>query len=118
MDETILKLLNPDFEHYFRYVDDMVILTESKEKADFIYNEIKKSLGTLGLELSIGHKNLRGRVSDLKYKIIGQDIQKYFIDGIDESTTPSRVVNRALEMLDNMFRDEIYNVNVKQLPFI
>ncbi|PGO98155.1 hypothetical protein CN996_25020 [Bacillus cereus] len=115
VDEAISKELNKDYEHYFRYVDDMVIIVENEETANRIYNIVESVLGTLSLDLNMD-KILKGKVSDLKHQIIGQDINKYFIDGIDE-TTPKRVLNKAVAVLDRMFKDELDNVNIKQLPF-
>jgi Reverse transcriptase (RNA-dependent DNA polymerase) len=118
LDESILSLLTTDFEHYFRYVDDMVLLIESKEKLEDILIEIKKCLATLGLKLNTSsEKFLKGKVSELKYQIIGQDLEKYFIDGVDEKSTPIKVVNKAVSMVDKMFREGMASENFKQLPF-
>ncbi|WP_148359071.1 reverse transcriptase domain-containing protein [Peribacillus simplex] len=115
LDQLIINHINDGFEHYFRYVDDMVLVLETKEKAEKLFNLIKNHLGKY--DLMLNDKIMSGKVSELKYKIINQDLEKYFIDGIDEKTAPKLVVDKALGMLNRMFRNPTDNINIKQLPF-
>lgn len=115
LDNIILKLLNDGFEHYFRYVDDMVIILESKEKAEQIMFILNQYLNSRSLNLN--NKVVAGYVRDLKYDIITQDLQKYFIDGLDNTTTPSKIIEKAIHVLNRMFKDSDENVIVKNLPF-
>ncbi|WP_057776274.1 TOTE conflict system archaeo-eukaryotic primase domain-containing protein [Cytobacillus dafuensis] len=115
LDRLINSKLIEGFEHYFRYVDDLVIVLETKEKAEELFNLIKTHLGTRDLELN--HKVKKGYVSDLKYDVISQDLEKYFIDGIDEATAPKKVIDKAITLLNKMFRNQEENINIKHLPF-
>lgn len=56
-------------------------------------------------------------VKDLKHEIVNQDLEKYFIDGIDEATTPKKVINKATKLLNKMLKKDSDELNIKQLPF-
>ena len=115
LDELILKQIGEGFEHYFRYVDDLVIILETKEKADDLFNQIKTQLGIR--DLNLNNKVKKGYISELKFDIISQDMEKYFIDGIDETTAPKRVIDKAISMLNAMFRNQDEEINIKHMPF-
>lgn len=119
IDCKIKSLIDNDTEFYFRYVDDIVLLIENKEKADKILSEIRNKVKLLDLELN-SNKCLFDKVRNIKYEVISDDLQKYFIDGIDEET-PEFVKNKAKEMLEEIF-DKIKNsndgqINYKDVPF-
>lgn len=115
LDQLISSKLLDGFEHYFRYVDDMVIIIETKEKAESLLSEIKNYLNTR--DLNLNDKVKQGYVKELKYEIINQDLQKYFVDSIDEETAPLKVINKAIEMLNEMLNDNFDGLNKKNLPF-
>ncbi|MFF3099967.1 reverse transcriptase domain-containing protein [Viridibacillus arvi] len=115
LDQIISSNLIEGFEHYYRYVDDMVIIVESKEKAEVLLGDIKNYLNTR--DLNLNDKVKQGYVKEMKYEIINQDLQKYFIDSIDESTAPVKVINKAIELLNDMLNDPYNSLNKKNLPF-
>ena len=113
VDKLINSFLKNNFEYYFRYVDDMVILLEDENRGKELYSKITKKVGELDLELN--EKCIQGKVVDLKYKIIKQDITKYFIDGIDENT-PEVVKDKAKSLLNKIVGNN-EEFDVKQFPF-
>ncbi|RII35540.1 hypothetical protein D2A34_10210 [Clostridium chromiireducens] len=114
VDNFIVSFLDDEFEYYFRYVDDMVILIQDEIRAKEIRKKISDKIGELGLEFN--EKCLFGKVSEYKYDIINQDITKYFIDGINENT-PQIIVDKAIEMVNDMLKKSKEEFDVKQLPF-
>lgn len=115
LDQLITSKIIDGFEHYFRYVDDMVIVVETKEKAEELFDLIKNRLGMR--DLILNSKVMKGYVWDLKYEIISQDMEKYFLDGIDEGTAPRRVIDKAISMLNTMFRNHDEKIKIKNMPF-
>ncbi|ALC84544.1 hypothetical protein AM499_00930 [Bacillus sp. FJAT-22090] len=115
LDQLISSNIIDGFEHYYRYVDDMVIIVETKEKAEALLGDIKNYLNTR--DLNLNDKVKHGYVNELKYEIINQDLQKYFVDSIDEDTAPIKVINKAIEMLNEMLNDTYDSLNKKNLPF-
>ncbi|MED4531871.1 reverse transcriptase domain-containing protein [Metabacillus fastidiosus] len=115
LDQLIMSNIIEGFEHYYRYVDDLVIILETKEKAEELLNLIKAQLGKR--DLILNEKVMKGYVSDLKHEIISQDLEKYFIDGIDEGTAPKLVIEKAISILNAMFRNQDESINIKQMPF-
>ncbi|MFY0782898.1 reverse transcriptase domain-containing protein [Peribacillus simplex] len=115
LDQLIISNIIEGFEHYYRYVDDLVIILETKEKAEALFDLIKAQLGKRDLDLN--EKVMKGYISDLKYEIISQDMEKYFIDWIDEGTAPKLVIDKAISFLNSMFRNQDEKVNIKQMPF-
>lgn len=115
LDQLINSKIVEGFEHYFRYVDDLVIVVETKEKAEELFDLIKNRLGIR--DLILNNKVMKGYVTDLKYEIISQDMEKYFIDGIDEGTAPRRVIDKAISMLSKMLRNQDEKIKIKNMPF-
>ncbi|MDO4535736.1 MAG: RNA-directed DNA polymerase [Clostridium perfringens] len=113
VDKLIVSFLKSDFEYYFRYVDDMVILVQDEERGKELYSKIAEKVQELSLELN--EKCIQGKVADLKYEITKQDVTKYFIDGIDENT-PELVKDKAKSLLNKMIGNN-EEFDVKQLPF-
>lgn len=119
IDKIIEKKLKNDEEFYYRYVDDIVIIVETKEKAEEILEIIGKELEKIDLQLNNDKKEF-GQVKKLKYKILNNDIGKYFIDNCGEDT-PEHVINTARKLLRKMFKQienkEEEEIDYKNVPF-
>ena len=119
IDLLIKAEINEYTEFYYRYVDDIVILVEDGEKAKNILKKITDKLKVLDLEMNY-KKQIFGQVKDIKYEVISDDIEKYFIDGIEEET-PQFIKNKAKYILQNMFekikKDENGELDYKNIPF-
>lgn len=119
IDNIIKKKINSEIEFYFRYVDDMVIFAKDEERAKSIFEDIKRNLAILDLELN-EEKQIIDKVKNIKYDIISDDLNKYFIDGIDENT-PEYVKQKAKIILQDMFEkikcNEKGEYDYKNFPF-
>ena len=119
IDNIIKKHIDPEMEFYFRYVDDMIILVKDEEKAKSIFKETKRELAILNLKLNY-EKQIIDKVKNIKYDLITEDLNKYFVDGIDENT-PEYVKQKAKIILQNMFEkikcNDSGEVNYKNFPF-
>ncbi len=87
LDRQIEEQLKKGFEFYYRYVDDMFIFLESREKAMNLYNLLKRQLNIHGLSINTG-KEFIDTVK--KYKASGElkkyyESSKYLIDRTDQN---------------------------------
>lgn len=119
IDLAIKNEIDKYTEFYFRYVDDMIILIENKEKAEKLLKKIINKLRILDLDIN-SKKHIFEKVRSIKYEIINDDIEKYFIDGIEEDT-PQFIKSKAKIILQNMFEkiknDKYGEVDCKNVPF-
>ncbi|PJN67769.1 reverse transcriptase domain-containing protein [Bacillus mycoides] len=118
LDAKIEQQLDLDFECYYRYVDDIILIVKNKEKAQSIKEKVLEKIGALKLSVNTNSdKFLEGYVRDLKYSVITKSFEKYFIDGLDKEFVSQEILDISGQMLENILKDDFNNVDVKQLPF-
>lgn len=115
IDNYLYGKLDWMFDYACRYVDDYYIFIKDVEKGVEIKNSIQSELAKIHLELNSKFKY--GILDDIKHEIVTKNqIEKYFIDGIDHSTSEN-IKERAIVLLNNMFKDVESEENIKNIPF-
>lgn len=115
IDNYLYEKLDWMFDYACRYVDDYYIFIKDVEKGIKIKDSLEAELAKIHLQLNC--KFNYGILDDIKHEIITKNqIEKYFIDGIDNSTSEN-IRERAIILLNNMFRDLDNEENVKDFPF-
>ncbi|MCE0554955.1 RNA-directed DNA polymerase [Bacillus thuringiensis] len=93
LDKYIQSLLEENFNFYFRYVDDMVLILENEEKAKETLDKIQTYLESLDLHLN-WDKHLISQVKNSK-----SDFESYFNDNkyfIDNSSKAKKPIHLSL----------------------
>ncbi|MEQ3586670.1 TOTE conflict system archaeo-eukaryotic primase domain-containing protein [Bacillus thuringiensis] len=119
LDKYIQSLLEENFNFYFRYVDDMVLILENEEKAKETLDKIQTYLESLDLHLN-WDKHLISQVKNSKsdFESYFND-NKYFIDNSSKSqeTNSSFINKKATRLLSKMVKPTIVEVNEENLSF-
>ncbi len=114
-DEFLKKQLDPIYDYAYRYVDDYFIFIKDQSKGEQLKKILLNKL--LEMSLSTNDKVKFGILKDIKEEIeIFNQIEKYFIDSIDENT-PELVKIEGLKILNNMYTNFIDNGDTKDFPF-
>lgn len=118
LDSKIEKELDLDFECYYRYVDDIILIVKNEEKAHSIKEKVLEKIAALKLSVNTNSdKYLEGYVKDLKYSVITKSFEKYFIDGLDKEFFSEEILDVSRQMLESILKDDFDNIDAKQLPF-
>ncbi|MGG3118663.1 TOTE conflict system archaeo-eukaryotic primase domain-containing protein [Bacillus paranthracis] len=119
LDKYIQSLLEENFNFYFRYVDDMVLILENKEKAKEILDKIQTYLESLDLDIN-WDKYLLSQVKNSKsdFESYFND-NKYFIDNSSkkQETNSSFINKKATRLLSKIVKPTIGEVNEENLSF-
>lgn len=115
IDNYLYENLDLMFDYACRYVDDYYIFIKDIEKGEKIKNSLQTELAKIHLQLN--DKFSYGILDDVKDQVVTKNqIEKYFIDGIDHSTSEN-IKEKAIVLLNNMFKDLDNEDNVKNIPF-
>lgn len=113
LDRQIEEQLKEGFEFYYRYVDDMFIFLESKEKAITLYNLLKSQLEIHGLSINTG-KEFFDTVKE--YNASGElkkyfESAKYLIDRTDKNIAvmSENDINQAVRDMNDLSKS--ININ-------
>lgn len=118
LDIEIEKFIDTDFESYYRYVDDMVIILKNQERATELLQKIRTMLNYLSLSINNNEDKFQtGFVKDLKYKVITKSFEKYFVDTLRYDDTSEELVENAKKLLNDLLKNEIDDIEINQLPF-
>ncbi|MGX5529748.1 TOTE conflict system archaeo-eukaryotic primase domain-containing protein [Bacillus toyonensis] len=119
LDKYIQSLLEENFNFYFRYVDDMVLILENEEKAKEILDKIQAYLESLDLHIN-WDKYLLSKVKNSKsdFESYFND-NKYFIDNSskNQEINSSFINKKATRMLSKIVKPTIVEVNEENLSF-
>ncbi len=115
LDNYLISKLDNRYDFVCRYVDDYYIFIKDIDKGKIIKNSLKAELEKIYLDTN--SKFNFGILKDIKYDIICENqIEKYFIDGIDNGT-PESIKGRAIILLHKMFTEFNNSDDIKDFPF-
>ncbi|MBG9858131.1 TOTE conflict system archaeo-eukaryotic primase domain-containing protein [Bacillus wiedmannii] len=119
LDKYIHSLLEDNFNFYFRYVDDMILIVENEGKAKETLEKIQTYLESLDLHIN-WDKYLLSQVKASKsdFESYFND-NKYFIDNSSKSqeTNSSFINKKATRLLSKMVKPTLDEVNEENLSF-
>lgn len=114
-DEYIISQLDNSFDFAYRYVDDYYIFIKDIQKGEKLKDILINKLSEIYLEINSKFKY--GIIKDIKSEIeVYNQLDKYFIDGIDEST-PEFVKIEGEKIINKMYTDFVENDEIKDFPF-
>ncbi|MTI71426.1 MAG: hypothetical protein FH751_14365 [Firmicutes bacterium] len=115
LDKFIEKHISDDFEFYFRYVDDIILIIENERKAEDIGLKIREYISKLHLTIN-ENKYLFGQVKDMKNEFLEYlNENKYFIDSVNKkahiaTNKQKRNSNKLLyKLVDGIDKEENLN---------
>ncbi|WP_252183586.1 reverse transcriptase domain-containing protein [Rossellomorea vietnamensis] len=119
LDKYIEEQLEEGFNFYFRYVDDIVLIVEDKEKASKLLSRVNDYLESLDLEIN-WEKYFQSQVIDSKSEFENYFNQnKYFVDSSSKHQAINSVFTnkKATSLLSKMVKPNLGEINDDNLSF-
>lgn len=119
LDEYIENLIEVNFNFYYRYVDDIILILEDEEMAKIVLGKIKSYLDSLDLEIN-WDKYLLLQVKNSRNAFENYfNNNKYFVDNASKTQEiNSDFTNkRATKILTKMVKPNIDEINEDNLSF-
>ncbi|KOR80289.1 hypothetical protein AM232_18820 [Bacillus sp. FJAT-21352] len=119
LDKYIENLIENKFNFYFRYVDDIVLILETKEQAQQVLDKVKDYLESLDLQINWDKYSLT-MVKESRNDFENYfNENKYFIDITSKNhEINSRFINKkSTNLLSEMVKPSVGKVNEENLSF-
>ncbi|MEJ9227619.1 reverse transcriptase domain-containing protein [Priestia aryabhattai] len=119
LDKYIESIIESKFNFYFRYVDDIILILETKEQAQYILGKVKDYLESLDLKINWDKYSLsvvkesRGDFENYFNE------NKYFVDTASKKPeiNSSFINKKSTNLLSKMVRPTMGTVNEENLSF-